>query len=52
MARNLAPAKAIGMTTVWIDNGSEQAPDMDRSFIDYTVTDLGAWLHSILETSE
>ena len=25
MARNLAPAKAIGMTTVWIDNGSEQA---------------------------
>jgi putative hydrolase of the HAD superfamily len=51
MARNLAPAKAIGMTTVWIDNGSEQTPDMDRSFIDYTITDLGAWLHSILETS-
>ena len=24
MARNLAPAKAIGMTTVWVDNGSEQ----------------------------
>lgn len=51
MARNLAPAKAIGMTTVWIDNGSEQGPGEDRSFIDYTVTDLGAWLHSILETS-
>ncbi|MBQ1498267.1 MAG: pyrimidine 5'-nucleotidase [Sphingomonas sp.] len=51
MARNLKPAKAIGMTTVWIDNGSEQAPDMDRGFIDYTVNDLGAWLHSILETS-
>jgi putative hydrolase of the HAD superfamily len=52
MARNLVPAKAIGMTTVWIDNGSEQAPDTERGFIDYTVNDLGAWLHSILETSE
>jgi putative hydrolase of the HAD superfamily len=49
MARNLKPAKAIGMTTVWIDNGSEQTPDQDRSFIDYTVTDLGHWLHEILE---
>lgn len=49
MARNLRPAKAIGMTTVWIDNGSEQAPDEDRSFIDYTVSDLGRWLHEILE---
>ncbi|MBX3563194.1 MAG: pyrimidine 5'-nucleotidase [Sphingomonas sp.] len=49
MARNLKPAKAIGMTTVWIDNGSEQTDDSDRSFIDYTITDLGAWLHDILE---
>ena len=49
MARNLAPAKAIGMTTLWIDNGSEQAPDPDRDFIDYTVTALGPWLHEILE---
>ena len=49
MARNLAPAKAIGMTTVWIDNGSEQAPDPDRAFIVYTVTELGPWLYDILE---
>lgn len=49
MARNLKPAKAIGMTTVWIDNGSEQTPDQDRSFIDYTAGDLGRWLHEILE---
>ena len=27
MARNLKPAKAIDMTTVWVDNGSEQARD-------------------------
>jgi putative hydrolase of the HAD superfamily len=50
MARNLRPAKAIGMTTVWIANGSEQPPnDTDRSFIDYTTTDIGHWLLDILE---
>jgi len=48
MARNLAPAKALGMTTVWIDNGSEQGQDADRSFIDVTITDLADWLHSLL----
>jgi putative hydrolase of the HAD superfamily len=50
MARNLKPAKAIGMTTVWIDNGSEQGPGADHSYIDYTVADLGDWLRTILET--
>ncbi|MGK6319106.1 pyrimidine 5'-nucleotidase [Sphingomonas sp. DT-204] len=48
MARNLKPAKAIGMTTVWVDNGSEQTADADRSFIDYTTADLTGWLHDIL----
>ena len=24
MAQNLEPAKALGMTTVWVDNGSER----------------------------
>ena len=51
MARNLLPAKAIGMATVWIDNGSEQAPDSDRSFIDYTVRDLAGWLNHIMEAT-
>jgi putative hydrolase of the HAD superfamily len=52
MARNLKPAKAIGMTTVWVDNGSEQPPnDSDRSFIDYTTKDIGHWLLEILEDS-
>ena len=49
MARNLKPAKAIGMATVWIDNGSEQGADPDRDYVDFTITDLGEWLHSILE---
>lgn len=48
MARNLKPAKAIGMATVWIDNGSEQGHDSDRSFIDHRITDLGDWLHRLL----
>jgi putative hydrolase of the HAD superfamily len=48
MARNLKPAKAIGMATVWIDNGSEQGHDPDRSFVDFRITDLGDWLHDLL----
>ncbi len=52
MARNLAPAKAIGMTTVWIDNGSEQGPGDDRSHIDFTITDVGSWLAEVLAALE
>ncbi|MDH7640190.1 pyrimidine 5'-nucleotidase [Sphingomonas oryzagri] len=52
MARNLAPAKALGMTTVWIDNGSEQGHDADRSYVDHHITDLADWLHSILGDPE
>jgi putative hydrolase of the HAD superfamily len=49
MARNLAPAKAIGMATLWIDNGSEQHGCGDRAYIDFTTPDLKAWLHQIRE---
>ncbi len=49
MARNLKPAKAIGMTTVWVDNGSEQDHDRDRAYVDVRVTDVTAWLESLLE---
>ncbi len=48
MARNLPPAKAIGMTTVWIDNGSEQV-GVDRAAIDFVTTDLTAWLTDLWE---
>jgi putative hydrolase of the HAD superfamily len=51
MARNLAPAKAIGMTTVWVDNGSEQAADADRSHIDFITHDIRHWLEEILEAA-
>lgn len=49
MARNLAPAKAIGMATLWVDNGSEQSEDVARGHIDFTCTDVTDWLHDILE---
>lgn len=52
MARNLEPAKALGMTTVWIDNGSERGSHgADESFIDYRIADIGVWLTEILETT-
>jgi putative hydrolase of the HAD superfamily len=48
MARNLHPAKRLGMVTVWIDNGSEQAShEADPAFIDYHIADIGAWLTEI-----
>ncbi|MGI4732326.1 MAG: pyrimidine 5'-nucleotidase [Janthinobacterium lividum] len=49
MARNLAPAKAIGMTTVWVDNGSEQGAAAARDVADFTITELADWLGFILE---
>ena len=52
MARNLVPAKAIGMTTVWIDNGSEQGPGDARDHIDYTIPDVGTWLAAVVTQLE
>jgi len=52
MARNLAPAKAIGMTTVWIDNGSEQGPAGGSDHIDYIIDDLAGFLAGVLTELE
>jgi len=53
MAQNLKPAKQLGMTTVWVDNGSERGnhghhPD----YIDLTITDVGEWLEDMLGDDE
>jgi len=49
MARNLVPAKAIGMTTVWVDNGSEQGPhDTPPAYVDYRITDVADWLTTVV----
>ena len=50
MAGNLRSAKALGMTTIWVDNGSERgAHGAEPAFIDHTIADVGEWLESILE---
>jgi len=51
MARNLKPAKALGMTTVWVNNGSERGShEAHPDFIDYEIDDVGHWLDEIRET--
>ena len=52
MAQNLKPAKALGMMTVWVDNGSERGSHgADESFIDHRISDVADWLESIFEES-
>ena len=49
IAQNLAPAKKLGFTTVWVDNGSERGNHgFDESLIDVRISDIGEWLESIL----
>jgi putative hydrolase of the HAD superfamily len=48
MARNLKPAKDIGMTTLWVNNGSEQANgEACPSFIDHETHEITAWLSGL-----
>ena len=49
MVRNLAPAKKLGMTTVWVDNGSERGSHgFEEAIVDHRIGDVGTWLQSIL----
>jgi putative hydrolase of the HAD superfamily len=53
MVQNLAPAKALGMTTVWVDNGSERGSHgYSDGIVDYRITDVGEWLETILGGQE
>jgi putative hydrolase of the HAD superfamily len=48
MARNLTPAKALGMTTVWLDNGSESGHrDHLPEHVDFHVNDITDWLETL-----
>lgn len=48
MSRNLRPAHAMGMTTVWLDNGSESGDrDHDPSHVDHHIDDLTGWLMAV-----
>ena len=52
MVRNLKPARAIGITTLWIDNGSEQGPQAAPAdlpeWVDHRTDSIAAWLHEVL----
>lgn len=50
IARNLVPAKALGMTTVWIRTDSDFAKPQaqDLSAVDHVVDDLNEWLNEQL----
>jgi putative hydrolase of the HAD superfamily len=49
MVQNLAPAKALGMTTIWVDNGSERGNhNYDERVVDERVSNIGDWLEQIL----
>ena len=53
MVQNLAPAKALGMATVWVDNGSERGNHgYDHAIVDHRITDVGEWLESVLGDEE
>src|SRR5215210_1824269 len=41
MAQNLKPAKALGMTTVWVDNGSERGAHLaEEGHVDFVIRDV------------
>jgi putative hydrolase of the HAD superfamily len=49
MVQNLSPAKALGMTTIWVDNGSERGNhNYDERVVDERIGDVGEWLEKIL----
>ena len=48
LSRNLRPAKALGLTTLWVDNGSEQVGAHAADHIDFITGDLGHWLADML----
>ena len=50
MAQNLVPAKKLGMTTVWVDNGSERGNHgYDPAVVDHRIADVADWLDEILK---
>ena len=50
MAQNLVPAKSLGMTTVWVDNGSERGNhNYDPGFIDHRIANVAEWVDDILK---
>ncbi len=47
-AHNLVPAKAIGMTTIWVNHDMQAANSSPESHIDHEITDVTEWLSQIV----
>jgi putative hydrolase of the HAD superfamily len=49
IARNLSPAAALGMTTVWVPNDTDWSRDgADDGHVHHVAEDLAAWLAELL----
>lgn len=46
-AHNLAPAKDLGMATIWVNHGSEADNDHKQDYVDHEIADLSGWLSSL-----
>lgn len=52
MARNLAPAKALGMQTIWLDLATEWGDRAkDDAAIDLVVDDIAVWLDTLADNA-
>lgn len=49
-AHNLVPAKALGMTTIWVNHDAEAGSSEVEDFIDHEIADVSAWLSAIQTT--
>ncbi|MEK9706537.1 MAG: HAD hydrolase-like protein, partial [Alphaproteobacteria bacterium] len=54
MSANLAPAAAMGMTTVWVRHDTDNAPDWAApeagcDYVHHETDDVIAWLESVAE---
>jgi putative hydrolase of the HAD superfamily len=49
MVQNLKPAKALGMTTIWVDNGSERGNHgYDQAVVDVRIANVADWLERVI----
>lgn len=46
-ANNLVPARVLGMTTIWVNHGTEAVSSDTEQYIDHEIADLNDWLSSI-----
>jgi putative hydrolase of the HAD superfamily len=46
-AHNLAPAKDLGMATIWVNHGIEADNGDKQDYVDHEIADLSGWLSSL-----